>query len=161
LRIHESIIIAADADAVWPLIADPVRQADWNGRIVSVDRNRSGPAGQGDRFDMIFRMSGRDRKCRVDVIECDRPNRIAFRYSMTFKDIERIMEVSFDITSQPGGVRVDQIDQFTKGIPWLARVVMWLVNRFGWQAEEPHLGRLKKLAEHSHSAASADSSPVR
>ena len=67
MRIRESIVISADAATVWPFLADPVMQAEWNPKVVSIDRERSGPVRFGERFEMIYRMSGRENHSRVEV----------------------------------------------------------------------------------------------
>ena len=67
MQLRESTVILADAASVWPFLADPVLQADWNPKLVSIERERSGPVRFGERFEVIYRMSGRENHSRVEV----------------------------------------------------------------------------------------------
>src|SRR5260221_358984 len=154
MRLRESTIIAADADAVWPFLADPALQADWNPKVVSVERKRSGPVQFGERFEMIYRMSGRDRHTLVEVMELQIAQRVVYFHRINGKSAERIVEEAYEISPDGDGVRVVQtIDLTRAGIPWLLRLFIGLIHRYGWSAEEPYLERLKHLVEPPATAA--------
>ncbi len=59
MRLRYSVIISADASAIWPFLADPVMQADGNPKVVSIERERSGPVRFNERFEVIYWMRGR------------------------------------------------------------------------------------------------------
>ena len=148
MRVRQSTIISADASAVWPFLADPALQADWNPKVVSIDRERSGPVRLGERFDMIYRMSGRENQSRVEVRVARPCHHVVFLHRVAGKSSEQIVEESYEISSQENGVKVVQtIDLTRAGIPWPFRLLIWFINRFGWNAEAPYLDRLKRLVE--------------
>jgi hypothetical protein len=148
MRLRESTLISANASEVWPFLADPVLQADWNPKIVSIDRERTGPVRYGERFEMIYRMSGREGQSRVEVTVVLPAQRVVFLHHTAWKSVEQIVEESYEISPHGDGVKVIQtIDLTRAGIPWPFRVLIWLINRFGWNAEEQYLDRLKGLLE--------------
>jgi hypothetical protein len=148
MRLRQSTIISANASAVWPYLADPVLQADWNPKVVSIDRERSGPVRFGERFGMIYRMSGRENQSRVEVTVAQPSECVAFLHRVKWKSAEQIVEESYEISSRGNGVKVVQtINLARAGIPWQFRLLIWFINRFGWNAEQPYLGRLKRLVE--------------
>ncbi len=148
MRLRESIIISADASAVWPFLADPVLQADWNPKVISVDRKRSGPVRYGERFKMIYRMSGGENESRVEVTAVRPSQKVVFVHHTTQKLVEQIVEEWYEISPHRIGVKVVQTIHLTRaGIPWPFRLLIWFISRFGWNAEEPYLDRLKRLIE--------------
>jgi hypothetical protein len=148
MRLRQSTIISANASAVWPFLADPVLQADWNPKVVSIDRERSGPVRLGERFDMIYRMSGREHQSRVQVRVAQPARHVVFLHRVAGKSSEQIVEESYEIVTRDDGVRVVQtIDLTRAGIPWPFRLLVWFIGRFGRNAEEPYLDRLKRLVE--------------
>jgi hypothetical protein len=153
MHLSESITISADAITVWPYLADPVLQADWNPKIVSVERDRSGPVRFGERFETIYRMSGRDNLTRVEVTVAQPSERVVFVHRMPGKTKDLVVEESYHLTAVGDGVKVVQmIDLSRAGIPWPFRVLMWLIHRFGWSTEEPYLERLRRLVERPNTA---------
>ncbi len=148
MRLIESTIIDADANAVWPHVADPLLQSEWNPKIVSIARDRDGPVLKGERFEVIYRMSSRERETQVEVKTSQRPERVVFVHRMERQSKERFVEESYEITPHAGGVKVVQtIDLSHAGFPILLRPLIWFIHRFGWSAEEPYLDRLKNLLE--------------
>jgi hypothetical protein len=148
MQLRESVIIAADASAVWPFLADPVLQADWNPKIVSIAREQSGPVRFGERFEMIYRMSGRERQSRVEITDLQPTQRLTFLHRHTWKSSEQIVQESYEISPTGDGVKVVQtIDLSQTGIPWPFRLLIGFIHRFGWNAQEPYLHRLKRLVE--------------
>lgn len=148
MRVRQSTLISADASAIWPFLADPVMQAEWNPKVVSIDRKRSGPVRLGERFEMIYRMRGRESQSRVEVTFAQAPQRVVFLYRVAWKSAEQIVEESYEMSPRGSGVNVVQTVDFSRaGIPWPFRLLMWFINRFGWNAEEPYLDRLRRLVE--------------
>ena len=147
MRLKQSITICADAAVVWPLIADPVRQADWNDKIVSIDRDRSGPACLGESYEMIYELAGRQRLSRVRVTVCEPPHRVSFLHSTNENSVERSAEEVYEIRPTRDGVQVVQSNIARMHIPWLLRPLIWFVHRFGWRVGPQPLERLKQLAE--------------
>src|SRR4051812_31941713 len=132
MKLRDSIVVAAKVEKVWPLVADPLLQAQWNSKIVSIDRRLTGAARFGERFEMIYRMSGRDRESKVEVTALEPSQRIVFRHQMTWKSRQQFVEEQYQLEPCNPGVRVTQIiDLRRAGIPWPFRVLIWCIARFG------------------------------
>ena len=148
MKLKSSVRIAAPPDKVWPFVADPLLQAKWNQKLVSIDRNASGPVRQGESFAMIYRMSGRDHESRVEVVETCFPERVTLTHSYarngrTFKVAE-----SYRITPVDRGTRLEQtLDMREAGIPFPLRPLVWFLHQFGRDTEQACLDRLRELAE--------------
>jgi uncharacterized protein YndB with AHSA1/START domain len=82
MTLREKITIHAAPEAVWSLVADPARAAEWNPKIVSVGRDRSGPLQMGERFRVVYRMSGRDTEAEAAVIDQQEPSLLVIQYRM-------------------------------------------------------------------------------
>lgn len=148
MRLRESTIIAADATAVWPLLADPLLQADWNPKIVSIERERAGPVRHGERFEMLYRMGARENLSRVEVTAVQPFERVVFVHRMQGTSGEQVVEEAYEISPHGQSVRLVQTVDLTRaGIPWVAAVVVWVIHRFGRNAEKAYLARLRTLAE--------------
>lgn len=97
---------------------------------------------------MIYRMSSRENHSRVEVPVLQPSQQVTFLHHLTWKSAEQIVEESYEITPRGNGVKVVQkIDLTRAAIPWPFRILIWMINRFGWNAQEPYLGRLKQLVE--------------
>jgi len=146
--LRESVLVLADAHAVWPYVADPVLMSMWNPKIVAVDRAATGPVKPGEAFEMIYTMSGEERPTRVQVVECQPPMAVRFEHRMTWKSREQMMTERYDVQPGGGGVKVTKtIDLSRSGIPWPFRVLIVLLYRFGRSMETPYLQKMKQLVE--------------
>ena len=144
----DQIVISAPPDAVWPRIADPVLMAEWNPKLVAIDRDADGPVRLGEHYSALYRMSGRDRESTVEVIACEPPRRLVLRHTFTTNGRTRVAVESYELIPQDDGSRLEQsVDLSQAGIPAPFRLVFGLIHRFGRSAEEPYLERLRALAE--------------
>ena len=158
MHIRQSILISADAEAVWRCLADPVLHAEWNPKLVSIDRQRSGPVRLGERYEVLYRVSsGHEELHGVEVRTLLQPSRIVFLHGPSKNERMRGaqgIEETYELSPQKGGVKVvETIDLTRAGIPWPLRVLLWFFMRFGQDAEEPALKRLKRVVEASFAAA--------
>ena len=150
---HSRPVLFVDLEGVlgpemWPFLADPVLQAGWNPKVVSVGRERSGPVRRGERFEMVYRMSGREKQSRVEVTAARPPRRVVFLHRTAWRSAEQVVEESYEIAPHRHGVKVVQtIDLARAGIPWPFRPLIWCLHRFGQRDEEAYLDRLKCLVE--------------
>jgi hypothetical protein len=150
MNLRESIVIAAEAKAVWPFVADPALQGNWNPKIVLVDRNGSGPAQAGEQFEVIYRMTGKEKPSHVKVIASEPPHRIVFRHCLAGTETEQIVMETYELSNCHTGVRLVQTIDLTRSrIPWLFHILIWFINSFGRHMEEPYLERLKQIVEQS------------
>jgi uncharacterized protein YndB with AHSA1/START domain len=144
---RESVIIAADAQAVWPLIADPVEHARWNDKVISIGRERNGPVTRGERFEMIYRMKGRDNTTRVEVTHCQRERCVVFRHRTGWRGHEQVSDEKYEIEPIAHGVRLTQTIDLSRAVPGWALALIWLINRFGSRRGTSNLQRLSSLVQ--------------
>jgi len=148
MKLRQSTEIATTASEVWPYLADPLMQAEWNPKIVSIDRKASGLLRTGETFQMIYRMSGKAHMSRVEITEARFVERLVLVHHISRKSTEQRVEESYEITPLENGVRIVQtLDLRQSGIPFPLRLLIGFIHRVGRDTEEPYLERLKQLAE--------------
>lgn len=148
MQLTSSVRIAAPPDRVWPFVADPLLQAKWNPKLVSIDRDASGPVRQGESFGLIYRMSGRDHDSHVEIPESFFPERVTFAHSFARNGRTCKVTESYRITTVDRGTHVQQtLDMRNAGIPFPLRLLVWFLHRFGRDTEQACLDRLRELAE--------------
>jgi Polyketide cyclase / dehydrase and lipid transport len=148
MTLRERIRIRAAWDRIWPLIADPVRMADWNPKVVSVDRDSPRTLRPGERFRLLYRMGGRHRASNAEVIECLEPRELVIRHHCVWKSIDRYADERYSLRSSPDTTHLTQeIDITGSGVPFPLQVLAWLIHRVGEPIGKPHLATLKELAE--------------
>lgn len=148
MKIKEKTDIHAAPAQVWPYLVDPVIQAAWNPKIVSIDRIHDGPVHPGETFNMIAKMSSKESTSRVEVVEVNEPRRLVFEHHIN--DDSGDFTVTETLTLEPSGIgsRVQHtIDLRNTPIPMLLRPLIWLLINFGKPAEAPPLNQLKKIIE--------------
>jgi hypothetical protein len=148
MRLRQSTIISGNALTVWPFLADPALQAEWNPKVLAVRRDRFGPVELGEQFEMLYRMSARDNYTRVEVVASVPSEHVCFVHRTMWKSIEQVVEEAYTVSPRRKGVKVVQtIDLSRAGIPWPLLLLIWSISRFGQPTEEPYLNRLKRLIE--------------
>jgi len=141
MKFVETIQIPAPADVVWPFVNDPVRIAEWNSKLLSIDRQRSGPVSAGEEFSILFGMgSGKQTLCRTVVTDLAFPERVTYDYRSMWKRFEQHTSETFQIEPTSAGVKVIHTVRFIRtGIPWYWQVVIWLIKTLGKPTGEPFL----------------------
>lgn len=148
MQLKQTIAIDAPPESVWLYLADPILQAAWNPKVVSLDRDHDGPVQLGERFEMLYRMSGQDRLSRVEVKAVSEPEQLVFEHTLDWKGKTMTTQESYSIDPLRHGVRVTQtIDLSQAGIPWPIRILIGLIHRFGKAQEAEYLKRLKHMIE--------------
>lgn len=148
MRLSESIDIRADASEVWPWVADPVRQADWNAKISSIGRERNGPVSRGERYEMSYRLGTNERLSHVEAIDVDRPRRVAFLHRSEHRGQSQESEEIYELVPRGDVTRVTMtIDLSRTGVPWPFRVIGWIIHRLGTHRGERPLAALKRRVE--------------
>jgi uncharacterized protein YndB with AHSA1/START domain len=133
MSLVERIVIAVPPERVWPLIADPVLMAGWNRKIVSIERQGSGPVGRGERMEILYRMSGRERILKVEVVEIEPLREMTWRHNFG-EDPKRYALERYALKARGAGTCVEQhLDLRHAGLPWWVRVLMAFLWRFGWK----------------------------
>jgi len=153
MRITQSVNVLAGAEDVWPFIADPALQAEWNPQFVSIDRRHSGPAILGERFAMTRSRDGERQVFDVEVVEVNILTRIVFRHRMIWKNREQIFDEIYDVDVGAGGTRVTQTTDLSRsGLPWWVRLIVWFTVRNDQHVEESYLEKLKRRIEKRQAA---------
>jgi hypothetical protein len=149
MSLVERIVVAVPPERVWPLIADPVLMAEWNCKIVSLDRSETGPLRRGERLAILYRMSGRERLFKVEVVEMEPMREMTLRHTFDEEPNHYVLE-RYSVNARGAGACVEQyLDLRHANVPWLVRVLAALLWRFGWSAGESGLQGLKRVAERS------------
>lgn len=150
MSMSESIKISARLDEVWPFVADPVGHVIWNEKVVDIRRDSDTTVQLGERFEMTYRMSGKDRESEVEVVVCDPPNEVHFRHQYRWKAQFHYAVEKYRLRQHGEQVKVTQeIDMSESGIPWFFRVLIWFLSRFGKPVGQTNMERLKEAVEES------------
>ena len=148
MRIKDQIDIHAKPEQLWPFIIDPVIQAAWNPKIISIDRDMDGPAELGDRFDMLYRMSGKDNLSHVEVTQVVPNERLVFSHRLKLPKADQQAEESFELTPRRGGTQLTHtINLSNAGIPLPIRILIWFITRLGKDVGQNYLATLKQMIE--------------
>jgi uncharacterized protein YndB with AHSA1/START domain len=148
MKIHDSIDVAAPAEAVWPLLADPACMAQWHKRLVSVGRTAIGPVRTGERFATTYTLSGRQRDAEAEVVRCQPPIALTLRHHMRHKGRAMSVDESYELVPDGDVTHVHhRVDFRHAGLPLWACALMWFISRFGYPVEESLMAPLKREVE--------------
>lgn len=148
MTLRERITIQAPPEAVWPWIADPVRVAEWNPKLVAIDRERAGPLRPGERFRDLFRLGGRDRESVCEVIDSREPSELVVRHRPVRWPEDRYVDERCRLHAAGAGTRFTQeIDLSHSGIARLLQLLMWVIHCTGMPVGKRHMESLKELVE--------------
>ena len=146
--IRSKIEIDAPTERVWPFVADPVLESGWNPKMVGIERDAEGPVRLGERFKIEYVMSGKSSTCEAEVVECEAPMRLVYRYHLLDEKRPVSVLMNYDLQAKVGSTRLVQaIDLSSMGIPWPLRALIWFVTRFGKSVGMPYLEMLKQQVE--------------
>jgi hypothetical protein len=145
-KIRESILIGAKAEEIWPFVAGPLLQKEWNTKIVSVERHRTGPVTYGERYSMMFQMGSTPLETDVEIIECDMYQNLTIEHHSVWKGKEQFVTVNFQLASSDNYVKVTQSIDFSRSrIPLIFRILMWIINRLGKPVGRTNLEELRRI----------------
>lgn len=145
-KIRESILIGATAKEIWPFVADPLLQKEWNTKIVAVERHRTGPVTYGERYSMMFQMGSTPVETQVEIIDCDMDQNLTIEHRSVWKRKEQIVTVNFQLVPNDNYVRVTQSIDFSRSrIPLIFRILMWIINKTGKPVGRTNLEELRRL----------------
>ena len=137
VRVEESIEIARPPQAVWDVVVDPQRDAEWCAKVKSVE-----PLGEG-RWRVVHKPVPLRPATEliVDQVEVDPPRRLRLRE----EDDASVVEVEYRLEPSAGGTRFVQASD----VDWkrLPRILHGTFRR-GVQRDVRHqLQALKRLLE--------------
>jgi uncharacterized protein YndB with AHSA1/START domain len=148
LKLSESTVITAPREIVWGFVTDPHHWLAWNARVKQVRRDRRGPVADGERFGAVFQLDGSSGDSQVEVSRCEPPGRLVLRQHYEWKRRPREIGIAISLTTVADGCRVVlETDLSRTGTPWLVRLLVWWVGRFGRPVGPSPLEELKRLAE--------------
>lgn len=152
----DGVRIDAPAEDVWPWVADPVRILRWNPKMVSVERGGKGPVSLGEPYGVVYEMGGRRSELMAEVIRCESPRditaglhpaEVATRFHPSGGGPGVYVEV-FRLEARGDHTFVSHfVDLQQAGLPRLARVLFFVLQRIGKPVGQPYLARLKELVE--------------
>lgn len=148
MKLRSRIIINAPPEKVWLWIGDPVQMQKWNENLVGLERRNKGPLTKLEKFRQTYRLSGKNQVCDVVATDCTPPSRLEMRLRQLDKNRESFAIISFELEPVTNGTRVIQTMDLSQGnIPWILRMVIWLLFQFGDPVRPGFLGKLKELVE--------------
>ena len=124
LRVEEHV--DAPVEAVWALVSDPTRYAEWSPENSGARwvRGASGPA-VGARFRGANRNGWRRWSTDCRVVECDAPRRFAFDVSSVGIPVARW---AYEVEPADGGGAVVRELWFDRRPRWFVTVSGWIVG---------------------------------
>jgi uncharacterized protein YndB with AHSA1/START domain len=148
MKLRERVTIRGIPEEIWPLIADPAREAEWNPKLIAVDRQVAGPVRLGERFKELFQMGGRDRESDCEIVELEHPSSLVVRHRPAQWTPDRFVYLRYRLQAVSRGTRVVQEIDFThSGIAWYFQLLMWIIHRTGTTEGKPYLESLKEIVE--------------
>lgn len=138
----------APATAIWPWLVEPEKMKAWYEKLVSLSRSRTGPVQLGERYWTKHELKGRTKEVLVEVVELVEQQRLVLLYQMN--ETKRGGEVRETLELRPRGERIRvirTIDIRRSGIPWIARLLIELIHRWGRPEGTPYLEILREIVE--------------
>jgi uncharacterized protein YndB with AHSA1/START domain len=86
-RINGEIIIAAPVEQVFDIVADERNEPRYNPRIARAEKTSPGPVGRGARFTAQPRGLGAAGVMTVEIVDYDRPRRLATSIRSSYLDV--------------------------------------------------------------------------
>lgn len=148
MRLVDSIRLNAEAAAVWPLLCNPARMAQWNDKIVAVD-GPDRPLRIGERFSILYHMGRRSRHSQCEVVESLPFEKFVLRTQLIDESNPRTAVITYELKKDGGGRLLlrQSVDFRDAGLPWLILPLMWLLHRFGSPVSPGPLQQLARLLD--------------
>ena len=93
-RINGEIIIAAPVEQVFDMVADERNEPRYNPRIARAEKTSQGPLGRGTRFTAQPRGMGATGVMTVEIVDYDRPRRLATSIRSSYLDVDGTLTFS-------------------------------------------------------------------
>jgi hypothetical protein len=122
--------------------------AEWNPKLLSVERAGAGPLQLGERFGELYRMAGRDRATECEVVELQHPSILVIRHRLAEWSLDRYVLERYRLEQVHGSTRVVQeIDVAQSGISWPMQLLLWILHLTGEPTGTRYLVTLKEIVE--------------
>jgi len=143
-RIEGEIIIAAPIEQVFDTVADERNEPRYNPRIIRARKTSPGPIGRGTRFTVEPRGMGRRGVMTMQVVDYDRPRRLATSVRSPYMDVDGTLTFA---AADGGGTRMRwSWDMTLRGA---TRALSPLIRVIGPRWEYRNWAGLKKFAENA------------
>jgi uncharacterized membrane protein len=145
VRVAASVQIAAPAERVWEIMADPERALSFMSGATRWEIEGDGPAGLGSRFQVLFRVGAAEIGGTIELVEWDPPHELAWTsvLGVDQRGRWRLRE------NRDGRTRVEM--RLAYGVAG-SGLSGWLAERLAGPTLRGHLRRslqqLKRLVEH-------------
>jgi carbon monoxide dehydrogenase subunit G len=148
MKTTDQIDIDATPEQVWPFLADPVLQAAWNPKIISIDRPCEGLVRIGETYRMTAKHTNAQQDSEVHVVDVIEAQQLTFEHRTAEAGTGFVVIEAITLTPMGAGTRVEQtVDLSKTPIPWLLRPVIRFVMKFGKRAGGSQLIGLKQMVE--------------
>jgi uncharacterized protein YndB with AHSA1/START domain len=145
--IKDSIDIDRSPRTVWAFLTDPTRLPAWNPKVLAVATLSSGSIDRGHRYQVTYRMSGKDNVVTNEVEIYQPYERFELRARSGMAPSGHVREVYTLQPTSTGTRLVQGIDSSESGIPWWWRFVMAVLHRLGRPMGKRYLVQFKELVE--------------
>ena len=149
MTLRDEIAIRCSPAGVWAIISDRSLMPLWNPKCVKCEEQQESIR-RGSRYKAAFRLKGPERETWCEVQDCVPTQLLRTRYSGEAFQKGGYVEETFRLTPSPNGTRLFHAVDFThSGLPWLIRLLMQLVNTFGYSVGRSSLEGIRNLAHES------------
>ena len=148
MKITERIVIRAAPQRVWRWLADPALWPQWNPKVKRVNRSRTGAMVAGEVFEADFVLGGKTTTGNVEVKVFEPFQRLVLQHWVDVRGRVGSLGVEFALNAEGADTHVVQTTDFSaSGLPWLVKMLIGIMNRFGRPVGRSHLDQLKQLGE--------------
>ena len=135
LKKHDSAVVRASPERIWPYISDPDLISFWNGKLVKVNCTHSDSVTVGETFEAQYQMSRSGGESKVEVTRCEPPLLVEYHHRIFSRGKSCEVTESYEIRPKGDESIVCQTINLGWGaIPWWAVPLVWLISLFG----KPH-----------------------
>jgi carbon monoxide dehydrogenase subunit G len=144
VKVEREIQIAAPPDAVYDLITDASRLADWVTIHQGIEGKVPAELEEGAQLTQCLKLAGRGFKVRWTVVESRRPHRLAWDGRGPVRSHARVVNA---LTPKDGGTLFSYTNEYDLPGGPLGRMAGPMVQRVTGGELEESLRRLKALVE--------------
>ena len=102
MRFEHDVIIDRSPDAVFAVLTDTDRLAEWQPTTVDVRRSAAGPLSRGERFQEVHKAMGRRLESTFEVAECE-PGHL---FALHAVDGPMLLDGRWELAAADGGTRL-------------------------------------------------------
>lgn len=157
MHLSESILLDHPPHIIWPLVADPLLQSRWNPKLISLDREASGPVQAGEQYNELVKITRRspDKLVHTHVLVSEPPHLLVLEHILDKPAPIQVTHVSIELKPVGQGTQVTLSTRMDlAGVPWWVRWLIRTIMTLGSRSEPGLLQHLRREVDHSiHSQA--------